>query len=244
VGTAHIDTAPAVVRAADAPAAARAAAAHVADRAREAVADRGRFLLAVSGGRTPLAMLEALVSLDVPWDRVRVFQVDERAAPDGDPDRNIGQVERTLIASALLAPERVHAMPVTAIDLEAAAREYAGVLGAEAGDPPVLDLVHLGLGTDGHTASLIPGDPAERRADAPVLVTGAYQGRRRMTLSAPVLDAARARLWLVTGADKTEALARLLAGDASIPAGRVRHADSLIFADGPACAGLEEFKTC
>jgi 6-phosphogluconolactonase len=176
-------------------------------------------------------MLRALAGWEVRWDRVEIAQVDERVAPRGDPDRNLTHLQESLLARVPLAPARVHAMPVEATDLEGAARAYAETLSNIAGAPPVLDLVHLGLGPDGHTASLVPGDPVLQVADADVAVTGVYQGRRRMTLTYPILNRARRILWVVTGADKAEALARLLQQDASIPAGRVRQDAAVLVAD-------------
>ena len=193
----------------------------VAEQAASAVAARGRFAFAVSGGRTPWAMFERLGGM-IPWESVTIFQVDERVAPDGDPDRNLTHLRASLPAGANVD---VRAMPVWADDLDAAAADYAADL------PMRLDLVHLGLGADGHTASLVPGDPVLEVADRDVAITLSYDGRRRMTLTYPVLDRARSILWLVTGADKADALARLRAGDRSIPAGRVASARSLILAD-------------
>ena len=223
----------------DPEAVARRAAAHVAAASRAAAASRGRFTLAVSGGRTPWAMLRALAAEDVPWSAVQVFQVDERVAPAGDPDRNLTQLRASLLERAPLRPEQVHAMPVEARDLEAAAADYARELARAAGEPAVLDLVHLGLGPDGHTASLVPGDPALAVADRDVAVTGPYQERRRMTLTYPLLDRAREILWLVTGADKAPMLPRLRDGDRSIPAGRVRGERALALVDRAAAAALE-----
>jgi len=197
------------------------------------VADRGRFALAVSGGSTPMRMLRALTLEDVPWDRVDLLQVDERVAPDGAADRNL-----TALRESLPAPARVHPMPVERGDLEAAAKRYAETLASVAGSPPVLDLVHLGLGDDGHTASLVPGDPVLDVRDREVAISGPYQGRRRMTLTYPALDRARQVLWLVTGEGKAAMLARLHAGDAAIPAGRVRAARATVFADHAAAAEI------
>jgi 6-phosphogluconolactonase len=215
----------------DEAAAARGAAAVVAAEARAAVADRARFVVAVSGGRTPWLMLRALADEDVPWDRVQVVQVDERVAPAGDPDRNLTHLRESLLAHAPLRPEQVHAMPVEGDDLEAAAIRYAGTLQTLAGPEPALDLVHLGLGPDGHTASLVPGDPVLGVTDRDVAVTGVYQGRRRMTLTYPVLNRARRVLWLVTGGDKAGMLVRLRGGDPTIPAGRVRQDHAMVLAD-------------
>lgn len=193
----------------------------IAEQASEAVAARGRFTLAVSGGRTPWAMFAALYGR-MPWERVTIFQVDERVAPEGDPDRNLTHLLRSLPPGGAAD---VRPMPVEAHDLEAAAAGYAGSL------PDRLDLVHLGLGPDGHTASLVPGDAVLELRDRDVAVTGSYQGRRRMTLTYPTLGRARKILWVVTGADKVDALARLRARDISIPAARVDADDALIVAD-------------
>ncbi|MBX9581156.1 MAG: 6-phosphogluconolactonase, partial [Gemmataceae bacterium] len=206
----------------DADAVARTAAALVAAAAREAVAARGRFVFAVSGGHTPWVMLRALAGEDVPWAGAHVVQVDERVAPAGDPDRNLTHLRDSLLSHAPLPPGQVYAMPVESADLDAAAKEYAATLRAVAGDPPVIDLVHLGLGPDGHTASLVPGDPVLNVTNADVSPTGGlYQNRRRLTLTYPVIDRARQILWLVTGAEKAGPLAKLRAADPSIPAGRV-----------------------
>jgi len=217
---------------ADAEAVAHSAAAVVAAAARAAATARGRFLLAVSGGHTPWRMLRALAGEAVPWDCVHVWQVDERVAPAGHADRNLTHVQDSLLSHAPLRPERLHAMPVEEQDLGAAAVSYAQTLQQIAGTPPVLDLVHLGLGPDGHTASLVPGDPVLDVTDADVALTGVYQGRRRMTLTYPILNRARRILWLVTGEEKADAFKRLRAADGWIPAGRVRQDQALVLADG------------
>jgi 6-phosphogluconolactonase len=205
----------------DSSAVAAQAASYVAARARVAVSARGRFTFAVSGGHTPWAMFAELARQDVPWANVELYQVDERVAPDGDPDRNLTHLRESIGD----APARVHPMPVNDSDLDKAAAEYAMVL------PQRFDLVHLGLGPDGHTASLVPGDPVLEVADALVAVTQPYQGHRRMTLTYPALTRADQLLWLVTGSDKRDPLAKLLAGDQSIPAGRVLATRSLVLAD-------------
>ena len=222
----------------DADAVARRAAAFIAATARSAASDRGRFVFAVSGGRTPWVMLRALVQEDVPWEAVEIVQVDERAAPEGHPDRNLTHLRETLLEHAPLKPGQIHAMPVDADDLAAAARGYAETLHQLTGPSGRLDLVHLGLGPDGHTASLVPGAPALEVRDVPVAVTGVYQGRRRMTLTFPVLDNARQILWVVTGDDKREMLLRLRDGDAAIPAGRVASHAAVVMADRAAAALL------
>ena len=215
------------------------AAAIIATDARIAVAARGRFTMAVSGGQTPWVMLRALADKEVPWDGVHVLQVDERVAPAGDPDRNLTHLRESLLEHAPLRPEQIHAMPVEAEDLQAAAASYAATLREVAGSPAVLDLVHLGLGPDGHTASLVPGDPVLDVNDAAVALAGPYQGRRRMTLTYPVLNHARRVLWLVTGSEKAPMLVRLRDGDRSIPAGRVRQDHALVLADRAAAAKLK-----
>jgi len=215
----------------DADTVAREAAKFIAAEARSAVAERGRFVMAVSGGHTPWQMLRALAKEKVPWENVHVVQVDERVAPAGDPDRNLTHLRESLLEHAPLRPDQIHAMPVEASDLEAAAKRYARTLQEIAGAPPVLDLAHLGLGPDGHTASLVPGDPVLNVADAAVALTGVYQGRRRMTLTYPMLNRSRRVLWLVTGNDKVDALARLREGDTSIPGGKIQRDQAVVLAD-------------
>jgi 6-phosphogluconolactonase len=229
---------------ADADSVARAGAAFTAEEARAAVAARGRFIVAFSGGRTPWKMLRALADEKVPWAGVHVVQVDERVAPAGDPDRNLTHLRESLLAHCPLPPEHVHPMPVESADLEAACSRYALALQEVAGAPAVLDLVHLGLGPDGHTASLVPRDPVLDVTGVEVALTGIYQGLRRMTLTYPVLNRSRRIVWLVTGHDKAEMLARLQKGDESIPAGRIRRDRTLVLADreaaptpGPAPSG-------
>lgn len=216
---------------ADADAVALAAAQLIAKEARDAVASRGKFVMAVSGGKTPWVMLADLAQQDLPWQGVHIVQVDERIAPAGDPDRNLTHLRESLLQHAPLPPEQIHAMPVDAENLEAAGLQYARVLQTIAGSPPVLDLVHLGLGPDGHTASLVPGDPVLDVKDADVALTGIYQKRRRMTLTYPMINRSRRVLWLATGADKAGMLARLKAGDVSIPAGRVSGDRAVVMVD-------------
>src|ERR1700691_3601451 len=217
---------------ADEEATARAAAKNIAAEAVAAVAGRGRFVMAVSGGRTPWIMLRALAKEDLPWKYVHIAQVDERVAPAGHPDRNLTHLRESLLSdNSPIPPEQIHAMPVDSLNLEGAARPYGALLSDLAGSPRTLDLVHLGLGPDGHTASLVPGDPVLDVTDRLVAVTGPYQDHRRMTLTYPALARADQVLWLVSGSDKREALAALLAGDVSIPAGRVEAERSLVMAD-------------
>jgi 6-phosphogluconolactonase len=222
----------------DAVAVAARAARWLAAAAREAVAARGLFSFAVSGGRTPWEMLRALADEDVPWQAVHLFQVDERVAPAGDTDRNLVHIQESLLGRVPLPEGNLHPMPVEDADLLAAARRYQREMEAVAGAPAVLDAVHLGLGPDGHTASLVPGDPVLAVDAVDVAVTGAYQGRVRMTLTYPALARASALLWLITGAEKAPALARLLSKDPGIPAGRVRADRALVLADRAAAAAV------
>jgi 6-phosphogluconolactonase len=201
----------------DAGAAARATAKFIASVAHD------KFVIAVSGGSTPLQMFRELARVPM-----RVVQVDERVAPAGHPDQNLTHLRENW-------PAEIYPMPVEEPDLDAAAKSYAKTLEQIA---PVLDLVHLGLGADGHTASLVPGDPVLDVTDRDVTITGVYQGRRRMTLTYPAINRARQILWLVTGAEKVEMLRRLLAGDPTIPAGRVRQNQALVFVDRAAAGGL------
>jgi 6-phosphogluconolactonase len=193
--------------------------------------------LAISGGTTPWQALGALAGEDVPWERVHLFQVDERVAPSGDPERNYSHMKEALIDRIPIPPANVHPMPVEEGDLDAGARRYEAILRGIAGTPPVLDLVQLGLGEDGHTASLFPGDPALQVLDADVALSGLHDGRKRMTLTFPAIDRARCILWMVTGSGKVAALARLRAGDRSIPAGRIRSDRAVLLADTAATVG-------
>jgi 6-phosphogluconolactonase len=222
----------------DADAVAQRAAKFIADAATEAVAARGVFAFAVSGGRTPWQILRALGALPMPWGNTHLFQVDERVAPQGDPDRNLTHIAESLLGRVTLAPDHLHAMPVETPDLAAGATHYADELNTFAGTQPTLDLVHLGLGPDGHTASLVPDDPVLRVTSTSVALTAPYQGHRRMTLTFPVLDRARCVLWVVTGSEKVAMLARLVNGDRTIPAGRVDSERAMILADAAAAALL------
>lgn len=222
----------------DADAVAKAAAKFIAAEAREAVAARGKFTFAVSGGKTPWLMLRALANEEVPWSSIHIFQVDERVAPAGDAERNLTHLRESLLSHAPLRENQIHAMPVNESDLESAAASYAKLLQQFAGTPPVLDLVHLGLGADGHTASLVPGDAVLDVVDRDVAMTGLYQKRLRMTLTYPLLNRARKILWVATGAEKAEMLQRLRAGDRSIPAGKVTSTAASVLADAAAAKFL------
>lgn len=206
----------------DPAAVARRAADLVHQHALLAVAERGAFAFAVSGGRSPWAMFGDLAGEDFPWAQTSIYQVDERIAPAGDPRRNLTLLQESLgaVACADMRP-----MPVEAPDLVAAAEAYARSL------PARFDLIHLGLGPDGHTASLVPADPVLDVRDRDVALTGLYMGLSRMTVTYPVLERAQALLWLVTGAEKADALRRLRARDPTIPAGRVPVERALVLAD-------------
>jgi 6-phosphogluconolactonase len=208
----------------DERAAASRAAELIAAAGAAAADDHGSFSFAMSGGRSPWAMLAMLGDAEeMPWSRTELFQVDERIAAPGSEDRNLTHM---VLGLSMEHQPALRPMPVTQRDLEAAAREY------EASLPDPLDVVHLGLGPDGHTASLVPEDPVLEVRDRRVAVTEtAYQEHRRMTLTYPALGAARRIVWLVTGAEKQDALAKLLAGDPSIPAGRVENDEMVVIAD-------------
>ena len=205
----------------------------LADRILESVDQRGRCSMAVSGGHSPWPMLESLARRsDLPWDRVSIFQVDERIAPEGDPDRNLTQLDAHVLDVRPSLRASTYPMPVNESDLEEAADRYAHQLMQICGAPIELDIIHLGLGSDGHTASLVPGDPVLEVHDRDVAITsGPYQGRRRMTLTYPVINRARHIMWQVVGDDKKLALKRMMAGDDSIPGGLVSGIQAIVFAD-------------
>lgn len=214
------------------------AAAYVADALGRGVVARGRATVAFSGGSSSRGLLEALVDQDVAWSSVHVVQVDERVAPAGHEERNLSAIESLLLDRVDIPPSHIHPMPVDEPDLEQAAAQYTSALAGVAGTPPTLDVVHLGIGADGHTASLLPGSNLIRADAAPVATTAVYQGRRRMTLTAPVLSLARHVLWLVTGSAKAEVIRRFVDGDVALPAVHVERSRSLLLLDPPAAAGL------
>jgi len=226
---------------ADDDAVAKAAAGKIAAAAREAVAARGVFTLAVSGGKTPWAMLKDLASEEVPWSQVHVFQIDERIAPEGDPDRNLTHLHESLLGNAPIPKENIHAMPVNAADPVQGALDYEKTLQEFCGNPPTLDMAHLGLGPDGHTASLVPNDPVLEVSDRDVALSdpvNLYQNRRRMTLTYPMINRSRKILWLATGAAKVPMIVRLKAADHTIPGGKISQQHALLLTDTAAAAGL------
>ena len=184
--------------------------------------------MAVSGGNTPWQMLRSLATQDIRWSNVDIAQVDERFAPAGSRDRNLTCLRETLLHRVPLRSEQIHPMPVDEPEAATAVSDYAQTLERLAGLPPVLDLIQLGLGPDGHTASLVPGDPVLEVDNADVAVTGMYQGQRRMTLTFPIINRARFVLWIVTGAATAEVFARFSAGDITLPAGRVNRGRSVV----------------
>jgi 6-phosphogluconolactonase len=222
----------------NADAVARRGAEVIAESARQTVAARGKFVFAVSGGTTPWVMLKELAALEVPWGRVHIIQVDERAAPDGDPDRNLTHL-RASLGSVALPAENLHPMPVTNPDLDAACRQYSDELAKLLGPSGSIDLCHLGLGPDGHTASLVPGDPVLEVMDRDVAATGVYQKRRRMSLTYPILNRSHSILFVVTGGNKVDALNKLKSADPSIPAGRILPRHMTILADRAAAGSPE-----
>jgi 6-phosphogluconolactonase len=207
------------------------AAAYLEQLIRETLTQKKTFSMAISGGRTPWEMLKILSKASLPWQRVNLFQVDERVAPDGHADRNLTQLFQAIEGSSLVTRLRIFAMPVTAEDLDAASEDYSQLI-HEITEGEGLDLIHLGMGSDGHTASLVPGDGVLEVNHRDVACTEhLYQGRIRMTLTYPLLNSAKRILWIVTGAEKQEMVQRLLKQDGSIPAGVVNQANALLMAD-------------
>ncbi|MBL8226794.1 MAG: 6-phosphogluconolactonase [Chromatiales bacterium] len=218
--------------------AAQRAAQHLADALRAAIRERGRACLALSGGSSPVPMFRALARQAIDWSAVHVFQVDERVVRRGDASRNLTTIEAEMVHAGPLPAGHLHAMPVEAADLAAAAGAYGSLLADLAGTPVTLDAVHLGLGSDGHTASLFPGDPALAVTDRTVAVTGLHAGFRRLTLTYPALDAARLVVWFAVGAGKQGVVKRLAVRDPGIPAGRVAGARAFLVVDDAAGCNL------
>ena len=222
----------------DAEALACRAAEIVAARARSAIALRGAFVVAISGGSTPALMLDHLSGVELPWSLIHVFQVDERIVPDGDPARNAVDLHEHLVDRIEVPPSNVHLMPVTGTDLDIACKSYAGELAAMSGPDGGIDLVHLGLGDDGHTASWPPGDPVTDTEDVDVALVGPYRGHRRMTLTPAAVNRARQILWLVSGGDKAGAVEGVVSGDPRLPASRVATRNAILLLDEAAASKL------
>jgi 6-phosphogluconolactonase len=207
----------------------------IARRIRTAVRARGVCRLAVSGGSSIVPLFDALVGIDgLPWKQVHVFQVDERIAPDGHVDRNANDLLAHFAAPAGLPKRNVHLMPVTRASLSAAARAYVVALGHEP-----LDIVHLGMGEDGHTASWPPGDDTTVATEATVAVTGVFNGRQRMTMTPVAVNAARARVALIAGGGKAEPLSRWMLGAPDLPINHLRRSNTTVIADAAAAARLQ-----
>jgi 6-phosphogluconolactonase len=222
----------------DSQSAVRYAAAEIAQAARNAIRECGQFSLALSGG-SALPAFSGLAEQDIPWAKVHIFQVDERIVPMESPARSFAKLREILFSRVPLPEGNVHPMPVETDNLDAAIARYEATLSETLGTPPVLDLVHLGLGPDGHTASLIPGDPDLEVSASDVAVSGLYEGTQRMTLTYPILNRARAILWLVLGEGKAKILQRLMAGDTNIPAGRIERSRAIVFSDKAAASSLK-----
>lgn len=211
----------------------------IAEAARAGTRLHGRAVLAFSGGSTPAPMLERLGRMDVRWNATHIVQADERVAPEGHPDRNWTMITSSLLAGADIPAPLLHPMPVTDDDLGAAAARYASRLQNVAGVPPIADVIHLGIGEDGHTASLVPGDPVLDVRDRWVALAGPYQGRRRMTLTYPAINAGRLLVWQITGAEKAAAVRAGLEGT-GVPASKIRRRDVIVVATHEAAAQLTQ----
>ncbi|HZF25139.1 MAG TPA: 6-phosphogluconolactonase [Steroidobacteraceae bacterium] len=220
----------------DSETAAAMAADWLAETITDNVAARGRCVLALSGGETPWKMLEELITRNVPWHALQVAQVDERVVPGDDTRRNLLRIHELLCKRGRLEEAQLHGMPVERPDPDLAAREYSKTLAALAGSPPVLDIVQLGLGIDGHTASLFAGDSTLKIADRDAAATEIHSGTRRVTLTYSCINRARAHCWLVTGAHKAARLRELISGQGDSPAVRVSRDNAFIFADAAAVA--------
>lgn len=222
----------------DTASASQRAAALIAQCAAQSVAERGRFVMALSGGTEPWNAFRLLAREPLPWAGIQVLQVDERVAPEGHEDRNYTHLCRSLIDRVPLPDANVHPMPVNEQDLPQAAERYAALLTKLTGSRPGIDLVHLGLGQDGHTASLAPNEPVVEILDREVAVTNEFRGLRRMTLTFAAINRARHIVWLVVGEAKSAALARLLTGHSKDPAGRVKEENATLIADRAAARNL------
>lgn len=218
---------------------AKEAAIFIADRIKENIIKKGHFTFAISGGRTPWEMIKELAKEDLPWEKVFLFQVDERIAPDAHPDRNLTQLFKAIEGTKLVLRLNIFPMRVNAEDLDEACEEYVSHINRMT-ENGKLDLIHLGIGTDGHTASLVPNDSVlEIKEKGVALTDSEYQGRKRMTLTYPLINQAEKILWVVTGEEKAEMLDRLLHQDPSIPAGRIDQHHAIVFTEESAAAKIK-----
>ncbi len=208
-----------------------------------AVQRRGRFVAALAGGRTPESFYELLAGSgrSLPWEDTHIFLTDERCVPAGHPDSNFGMIEAALLGRVPVPEANIHQVPVELAPGRAATnyeREMRRFFGLKQGGFPKFDLVLLGLGRDGHTASLFPGDPAVTEARRlAVAVARSEPDHDRVTLTLPVINGAEVVVFMVTGGDKAAALRSVLEGpgDGS-PAARVRSRQgrTVFLADGQA----------
>lgn len=218
---------------------AKEAAIFIADRIKENIIKKGHFTFAISGGRTPWEMIKELAKEDLPWEKVFLFQVDERIAPDAHPDRNLTQLFKAIEGTKLVLRLNIFPMRVNAEDLDEACEEYVSHINRMT-ENGKLDLIHLGIGTDGHSASLVPNDSVlEIKEKGVALTDSEYQGRKRMTLTYPLINQAEKILWVVTGEEKAEMLDRLLHQDPSIPAGRIDQHHAIVFTEESAAAKIK-----
>lgn len=218
---------------------AKEAAIYIADRIRKQLAVKDFFTMAISGGRTPWEMIKKLATEDLPWDRINLFQVDERVAPDGHPDRNLTQLFNSIQDTKLMTQINIFPMHVVAEDIQQACEEYSETIQRVTKNGK-FDLVHLGIGTDGHTASLIPGDGVLNVQDKDVAMTDhPYQGRQRMTLTYPIINRSEKILWVVTGEEKAEMLNKLLQQDPNIPAGKISQHRAILLTEECAAIALK-----
>jgi 6-phosphogluconolactonase len=211
--------------------AARYAAQFIASELRAALASRKRASLALSGGSSPRQMFHELAACQLDWNNIAVFQVDERVAPADDPARNLAAIADELVRHGGLPRQNLFPMPVENQDLQRACAHYELSLQRAAGQPPTLDVVHLGLGADGHTASLFAKDGALEERARDIALTGVQAGFRRMTLTLPAINRARRIVWFVIGAEKSTVLAALTQGRLAAPAGRVERARAVLITD-------------
>ncbi|MBT4890162.1 MAG: 6-phosphogluconolactonase [Rhodospirillales bacterium] len=203
----------------------------IADHMMQAINQHAKFTIAFSGGSTPIPLFQRLSTLTLPWDKVHIFQVDERVAPDGDENRNYNNLKTHLLDHISIPPAQVYAMQVATLSSWKAAETYETLVRKHTGTPPCFDLIHLGLGEDGHTASLIPKDPVLKNSDSYVATSQVYNRYERLTFTYDTINATKCILWQVTGKKKAKMLKRLISGDTKIPAGRIVRDQAIIVTD-------------